>query len=420
LGIHGRCGCADIAEPQAEGLRDSLDLFGGIVVADHACLGFGKELFLVLDCEAVVDVECCAAIVPCADFAAEHLPIETFSFVHNRAVAHEEPCAFGGIFLVAKAGHELRSGLVNEGEELVISQMAAIIEVRDANGQYAGERQSRRNRELQARHGGKDSKDLGFGRFPYFSGMYCSLQDLPADLPFRVGFSTMADGSMSYPLSLDHEVVFQNRARFFEKEGLPAERLVTFFTEHSDDITLMYDFPFGKNALRGERLAVTDAVISRVPGAGVFLTFADCVPFVVYDRRQHLMAFAHVGWRSMAMGFTGKVLRHLQDVEGSLVEDLIAVVGPCIKKDSYVYRDPVQAGDPVWKDFLVQRADGRVGIDLVGFCLSQCHGFGLDASQIYVEPMDTAADDAQFSHYMGTEGGRPEKQGRLVCYGYLG
>lgn len=250
--------------------------------------------------------------------------------------------------------------------------------------------------------------------------MYPSLQDLPRELPFRVGFSTMADGSMSFPLATDKEAVFENRRRFFAKEGLPAERLVTFFTEHRDDITLMRDFPQGLNALRGERLAVTDAIVSRVPNAGVFLTFADCVPVIVYDRLQHLMAFAHVGWRSMAMRFTDKVLRHLRDVEGSNPADLVVVIGPCIKKESYLYRDPVQAQDPVWKGFLVPQPDGRVGIDLVGFCLSECHGFGLEPSQIHVERMDTAADAGQFSHYAGTEGGRPEKQGRLVCYGFMG
>ncbi len=249
--------------------------------------------------------------------------------------------------------------------------------------------------------------------------MYPNFSDLPSHLPFRVGFSRMADGCMSFPMAKDKEAVFENRKRFFDKEGLPAERLVTFFTEHKDEITLMYEMPTGLNALRGERLAVTDAIVSRVPNSGVFLTFADCVPVIVYDKRQHRMAFAHVGWRSMAMRFTRKVLTHMRDVQGSFLADLVVVIGPCIKKESYLYRDPIQAKDPVWNGFLVPQPNGRVGIDLVGFCLSECMGFGLRPDQVFVEPMDTAADDGQFSHYAGTEGGRPEKQGRLVCYGFM-
>jgi copper oxidase (laccase) domain-containing protein len=250
--------------------------------------------------------------------------------------------------------------------------------------------------------------------------MYQTWADLQDGLPFRVGFSTRADGCMSYPLASDHGVVWENRKRFFQKEGLQADRLVTFFTEHRDDITQLREFPAGKDALKGERLAVTDAVVSRVAHAGVFLTFADCMPFIVYDRRQHVMAFAHIGWRSMALGFTGKVLRHLRDTEGSAVEDMVVMIGPCIKKESYVYRDPVQGTMPEWKDFLVGMPDGRVGIDLLGFCLAECKGFGVGEWQIYVEPADTAADDGQFSHYAGTEGGKAWKQGRLVCYGYMG
>lgn len=234
----------------------------------------------------------------------------------------------------------------------------------------------------------------------------------------KFGFSTKADGNMSYPLGIA-PLVYESRRRFFEKEGLPGERMVTFFTEHRDDITVMDAFPTGLNALRGERLAVTDAIVTRVQGAGVFLTFADCVPVVVYDARQHMMAFAHIGWRSMAMQFTGKVLRHMVAQEGSAVADLWVFIGPCIKKESYLFTNPVQAAQEIWQPYLVPQADGRVGIDLVGFCLAECRAMGVKADQIHVEPMDTAADDGQFSHYAATEGSRPEKQGRLICYAYL-
>lgn len=228
----------------------------------------------------------------------------------------------------------------------------------------------------------------------------------------------MADGNMSYPLGVAPQV-HASRKGFFERQGLPGERMVTFFTEHRDDITTMDAFPTALDALKGERYAVTDAIVTRVRGAGVFLTFADCVPFIVYDARQHLMAFAHIGWRSMALQFTGKVLRHLVEQEGSAVADLWVAVGPCIKKESYLFQNPVQATQPIWEPYLEPQADGRVGIDLVGFCLAECRTMGVNADQIFVEPMDTAADEGQFSHYAATEGGRPEKQGRLICYGYL-
>ncbi len=237
-------------------------------------------------------------------------------------------------------------------------------------------------------------------------------------LSFQYGYSTIQDGNMSYPLGVAEQVL-QARTRFFESQAIPPARMVTFFTEHRDDITKMDSFPSHLNAMKGERLAVTDAIITRIPQSGVFLTFADCVPLIIYDARQHMMAFAHIGWRSMAMGFTGKLLRTLLVDEGSDVADLHVQVGPCIKKESYLFENPVQATQPIWQPYLVPQPDGRLGIDLVGFCLGECGAIGVKAEQIKVEPMDTCADDRQFSHYAATEGGRPGKQGRLVCYGFL-
>lgn len=248
---------------------------------------------------------------------------------------------------------------------------------------------------------------------------YPSLQDLPTDLPFRVGFSTMADGNMSFRIG-EQGNVYDNRVRFFEREGIPAHWMTTFFTEHQDDITEMGKFPGHLDALRGQRLAITDAIVTTVPNTGVFLTFADCVPFIVYDRRQHIMTFAHIGWRSMTLHFTAKVLQHQLNNHGSQAEDLIAVIGPCIKKESYLFENPVQAKWPAWEPYLIPQPDGRWGIDLPGFCKAECQLAGLNPDQVFVEPMDTAADPNQFSHYMATEGGKPEKQGRLICYGYMG
>lgn len=251
------------------------------------------------------------------------------------------------------------------------------------------------------------------------ANMYPHIDSLPADLPFRVGYSCRTDGNMSYPLVQNDAQVLNDRICFFSGRGIPASDLVTFFTEHKDDITFLGNHPTYLDALRGERLAVTDAIFTRRPGTCVFLTFADCMPFVVYDKAQHIMAFAHIGWRSMAMGFTGKVLRHLLNEEGSLAQDLVVAIGPCIKKESYLFRDPMQAKDERWKNHLHPQQDGRLGIDLLGFCLEECAQAGLLPAQIYIDPADTAQDERLWSHYMGTEGGRPEKQGRMVFYGWM-
>ena len=235
---------------------------------------------------------------------------------------------------------------------------------------------------------------------------------------FRAGATTVSDGNMSYRFGPKGEVL-ENRQRYFEKMSLPAARFLTFFTDHKDDITDWRGGPMHLDALRSEPLATTDAIVTVTPGTGVFLTFADCVPVVFYDRRQHVLAFAHIGWRSMAMGFAGKVAGHLKTNYASKAEDLRAVIGPCIKKESYLFADPIQASNPVWEPFLHPAGDGRQGIDLIGFCKSELAAAGLAPEHVFASPIDTAQDESMFSHYAATAGGRPEKQGRIIFWAYL-
>jgi copper oxidase (laccase) domain-containing protein len=249
------------------------------------------------------------------------------------------------------------------------------------------------------------------------------LQELPTDIGFRVGYSRISDGNMSYSFGLEDEVL-ANREAFFRKHNAPAERLIPFFTEHQEIITDLMesdpiDFGFDGKSLSHAPRFITDVIVSNIRGAGMFLGFADCVPFVVYDRRQHLLAFAHIGWRSMALGLTGKLIRHLFERHQSRPEDLYAVIGPSIKPESYHFADPIQAQYPVWKPFLQPLENGKFGIDLFGFCLHEIASCQLPESQVFASLTDTAKDPELFSHYAATVLNRPEKQGRFFFYGWL-
>lgn len=244
------------------------------------------------------------------------------------------------------------------------------------------------------------------------------LEELPAGIGFRVGHSRISDGNMSYSFGAREEVL-ANREAFFARHNAPADRLIPFFTEHKEDITDLTEYDFDGTSLSHSPRFVTDVIVSNIREAGIFLGFADCVPFVMYDRRQHLLAFAHIGWRSMAVGLTGKLIRHLTTKYQSRPEDLYAVIGPSIKPESYHFADPIQAKYPAWKPFLKQNENGGFGIDLFGFCLHEISSCKIPGNQVFAALTDTATDPTLFSHYAATVQNRPEKQGRFYFYGWL-
>ena len=86
----------------------------------------------------------------------------------------------------------------------------------------------------------------------------------------------------------------------------------------------------------------TDAVITQVPGLCVAVKTADCIPVLLYDSRQKLVAAVHAGWR----GTVGRVLCITLQEMRSQGEDVHAVIGPGISLRSF------EVGDEVYESFL--------------------------------------------------------------------
>ncbi len=68
---------------------------------------------------------------------------------------------------------------------------------------------------------------------------------------------------------------------------------------------------------------------------------ADCIPVLLYDERQQLVAAVHSGWR----GTVGRIVSRTVEEMQSHGEDLHAVIGPGISLDSF------EVGDEVYDAF---------------------------------------------------------------------
>lgn len=86
----------------------------------------------------------------------------------------------------------------------------------------------------------------------------------------------------------------------------------------------------------------TDAVITAKRGLCVAVKTADCIPVLLYDERQKLVAAVHAGWR----GTVGRIVSRTIKEMNSRGEDLYAVVGPGISLEAF------EVGDEVYEQFL--------------------------------------------------------------------
>lgn len=110
------------------------------------------------------------------------------------------------------------------------------------------------------------------------------------------------------------------------------------------------------------RPADTDAVITDVVGLPLVIKTADCIPVLLYDRRQRRIAAVHAGWRGTVQGISQTTIRMMQS-EG---RDLSAIIGPGISQPSFevgeeVYEAFLQAGFPMQR---IARRETKWHLDL--------------------------------------------------------
>ena len=61
---------------------------------------------------------------------------------------------------------------------------------------------------------------------------------------------------------------------------------------------------------------------------------ADCAPVFIYDKKLKIIGAAHAGWKGAYKGIIKNLINSVKK-EGSKINNIIAVIGPCISKKNY-------------------------------------------------------------------------------------
>ncbi len=118
------------------------------------------------------------------------------------------------------------------------------------------------------------------------------------------------------------------------------------FTSRRDSV-LPYTVIQG-HQVHGDRIAIIDrpdltradlegydAFICKLPGVAIGVRTADCVPILLYDPVQRVVAAVHSGWKGTVLKIAQKTIGLMKSDFGCLPEELRAVIGPAIGPDSF-------------------------------------------------------------------------------------
>jgi polyphenol oxidase len=210
----------------------------------------------------------------------------------------------------------------------------------------------------------------------------------PADPPpgILVGFS----GRGATPRDESSPTAFLARrfAHSLSPDGLPIVRATQV---HGNRAVILREAPGRDEVLdAGE----CDILATDLPGVGLVVQTADCVPILLAGVRS--IAAVHAGWRGSARNAAAAGVAALAQL-GEVASSLLAFLGPSIGSCCYEVGGEVAA--QFAGEFARRSCAGRSVLDLPAINRAQLEAAGIPAANISVHPACTRCGGEKFASY---------------------
>lgn len=200
--------------------------------------------------------------------------------------------------------------------------------------------------------------------------------------------------TLSYSSTPDKDEVRSNRKLLAESMGV-AETML-FFPSQVHQTRIHHVTPDTDKA----DLMETDALITSHRGLCIAVMSADCVPILLWDPKNKIVAAVHSGWKGTVARILEKTLQDMHSSFGTNGADVFAAIGPSVSQESYeVGVEVVEAVTAAYNnpnDLLIPLAGKKAKLDLWKANRQQLLEFGVPSSQIEVSDLCTVIHNQSF------------------------
>ena len=190
--------------------------------------------------------------------------------------------------------------------------------------------------------------------------------------------------------------------------GIDEERTVTGHQVHGNAIRIVESFNMNESSPE----TGYDALMTRQPGLLIAIATADCVPILIVDTVQGVIAAVHAGWRSTLKRITAEVVAAMNSHFGSQAQNLRVglgpAAGPCCYEIGEAVLGPLKAEFPKWQSVIQEQGNGKALLDLHSLNRLQLIEAGVPLRQIHALDTCTVCCPGPFYSYRreGREAGR--------------
>ncbi|MBS0585946.1 MAG: peptidoglycan editing factor PgeF [Verrucomicrobia bacterium] len=181
------------------------------------------------------------------------------------------------------------------------------------------------------------------------------------------------------------EAVLENRLRV--QDVLGVERL--YFTKqvHGKELFLVDK--------ETREVPVSDGLLTKEKNLGLAVQHADCQAAIFYDKRQHVLATAHAGWRGNVLNIYKETVERLKKEFESRVDDLLVCIAPSLGPDHSEFIDYKRLFPKQFWPFQVRENY----FDLWQIARFQLESLGIPGEQIEIASLCTYCYEKDFFSY---------------------
>jgi YfiH family protein len=207
------------------------------------------------------------------------------------------------------------------------------------------------------------------------------------------------------------EHISENRKALADYLEISPNRIVMPHQVHGTEARIIAEEFFSLPA-ETQRLIVegVDTLMTDNLNICIGVSTADCIPILLYDKKNKAVAAVHAGWRGTVARVVKKSISAMNTYYGTEPENLCAIVGPGISREHF------EVGDEVYEEF--KKADfnmdaiasfaGKWHIDLPLCNYSELINSGVNSNKILMTGICTYACSSDYfsARRLGQESGR--------------
>lgn len=145
------------------------------------------------------------------------------------------------------------------------------------------------------------------------------------------GVSQGEIGGLNLSFKVNDETinVIKNRNLLSDSLGINTEKIIFPSQTHTVNVKVVTE------STKENDLEETDAVICNTKGICICVMSADCVPILLYDTKNQVVAAIHAGWKGTVGKIVSNTVNTMQELFSTNPQNIIAGIGPSICPDVY-------------------------------------------------------------------------------------